>query len=86
MPFVVIVILYLHKKKTKQKNENKNKNKKKKKKKNETCIIRLNIVVIFQIFLPILIAQLYISDNVYVYYPVLVLAGFSISVALLLPW
>ena len=82
MPFVVIVILYLHKKKKKKKK----KRKKKQKKNNETCIIRLNIVVIFQIFLPILIAQLYISDNVYVYYPVLVLAGFSISVALLLPW
>ena len=39
-----------------------------------------------QIFIPILLSQLYVENNVYVYIPILVLAGFSIAVALLLPW
>lgn len=38
------------------------------------------------IFIPVLIAQLYITGNLYVYYPLLVLAGVSVAVALLLPW
>lgn len=38
------------------------------------------------IFIPVLISQLYIPGNVYAYYPVLVLAGISVAVALLLPW
>lgn len=38
------------------------------------------------IFIPILVSQLYVEDNVYVYIPILILAGFSIAVALLLPW
>ncbi|CAC5399154.1 MFSD2A [Mytilus coruscus] len=38
------------------------------------------------IFIPVLISQLYIPGNVYAYYPILVLAGISIAVALLLPW
>ncbi|XP_048761894.2 sodium-dependent lysophosphatidylcholine symporter 1-like [Ostrea edulis] len=38
------------------------------------------------LFIPILISQLYIDDNIYLYIPILVLGGFSIAVALLLPW
>ncbi|XP_062600729.1 sodium-dependent lysophosphatidylcholine symporter 1-like [Saccostrea cucullata] len=38
------------------------------------------------LFIPILISQLYLDDNIYIYIPILVLAGFSIAVALLCPW
>ncbi|OWF34831.1 Major facilitator superfamily domain-containing protein 2A-A [Mizuhopecten yessoensis] len=38
------------------------------------------------LFIPTLLSQLYITDNIYVYYAILVLAGFSVAVSLLLPW
>ncbi|KAL3868983.1 hypothetical protein ACJMK2_041728 [Sinanodonta woodiana] len=38
------------------------------------------------IFIPILISQLYLERNVYAYFVVVILAGLSISVSLLLPW
>ncbi|XP_069128299.1 sodium-dependent lysophosphatidylcholine symporter 1-like isoform X1 [Argopecten irradians] len=38
------------------------------------------------LFIPTLLSQLYITDNVYVYFAILVLAGFSVAVSLLLPW
>lgn len=39
------------------------------------------------VFIPVLIVQLYIPEGkVYVYYPIVVIAGLGISVALLLPW
>lgn len=51
-----------------------------------TIVIYINLFDHFQIFIPILVSQLYVEDNVYVYIPILILAGFSIAVALLLPW
>lgn len=50
------------------------------------CHLHLLVFDHFQIFIPILVSQLYVEDNVYVYIPILILAGFSIAVALLLPW
>lgn len=51
-----------------------------------TIVIYINLFDHFQIFIPILVSQLYVEDTVYVYIPILILAGFSIAVALLLPW
>lgn len=54
----------------------------------QSSFVNINLLVFdhFQIFIPILVSQLYVEDNVYVYIPILILAGFSIAVALLLPW
>ncbi|KAK3089836.1 hypothetical protein FSP39_006949 [Pinctada imbricata] len=38
------------------------------------------------LFIPILISQLFLDGNFYIYMLVVIVAGFSISVALLLPW
>lgn len=38
------------------------------------------------LFIPVLLSQSYLGDNFYVYTVVLVLAGLSIAVSLLLPW
>jgi len=44
-------------------------------------------IEILQMFIPPLIAQIYLPrDNVYAFYPVIMLAGLGVSVALLLPW
>ncbi|XP_064605389.1 sodium-dependent lysophosphatidylcholine symporter 1-like isoform X1 [Liolophura sinensis] len=38
------------------------------------------------LFIPVLISQLYVQGSIYVYYPILVVAGACVAVALLLPW
>ncbi|XP_053395659.1 uncharacterized protein LOC123525787 [Mercenaria mercenaria] len=57
----------------------------------QKCIVKFGKKSTFAtgmiVFVPVLIVQLYIPEGeVYVYYPVVVVAGLGISVALLLPW
>ncbi|XP_052777772.1 uncharacterized protein LOC128215088 [Mya arenaria] len=57
----------------------------------QMCIVRFGKKSTFAtgmiLFVPTLISLLYVPDgNLYVFYPIVLLAGLSVSVALLLPW